>query len=239
MMTVHGLVLLADDEESFRESTCRLLERRGFQCQCAADADQAVAKLQQVRYDVLISDIRMPRNPDLRVVREARALDNHLPIILVTGYPAVDTAIRGINMAVDAYLTKPFDIDDLVAHIRKGVERSHIRRRLASAAERLRAVLADLESDQAEAMWHDRAGDEDALVTIRTLAACLSDLLAAKPPAGGGATNLCDLLDCPQRPMHRQAILHAIDVLEKTKENFKSKQLAELRAGLEEALGLQ
>ena len=49
---------------------------------------------------------------------------SQLPVILVTGYPSVETAIRGIDMAIDAYLTKPLDIDELLAHVRRAVERS-------------------------------------------------------------------------------------------------------------------
>ncbi len=80
-----------------------------------------------------------------------------------------------------------------------------------------------------------------ALGTIRTLASCLSDLLASwgKLAADCGMNNLCDLLDCPQRPAHRQLILDAIEVLERTKDSFRSKQLAELRVKLEHAIGVK
>ena len=105
-----GSVLIADDEEAFRESTSRLLRREGFECLCADDVDQAVEMLQHKRFDVMVSDIRMPHNPDLRIVKEARGLDSHLPIILVTAYPSVDTAIQSIAMAVDGYLTKPLNM---------------------------------------------------------------------------------------------------------------------------------
>ena len=75
--------------------------------------------------------------------------------------------------------------------------------------------------------------------TIRTLAACLSELLElyARSDVHGHAQNLCELLDCPQRPVHRQAIVDAIEVLKKTKDTFKSKALAELRTKLENLLG--
>ena len=235
-----GSVLIADDEETFRESTCRLLRREGFDCQCSQDADEAIERLRHVRYDALVSDIRMPHNPDLRIVREARDLDRHLPVILVTGYPSAESAIRGIGLAVDAYLTKPLDMDELVALIHKAVERSRDRRRLSAVTERLCLVVADLEIEIPGPLSRSEEGDESSLATIRTLASCLSDLLLLwhKPAADHGLNNLCELLECPQRPVHRQAILHAIDVLEKTKDNFKSKQLAELRTQLQQVMGI-
>ncbi len=236
-----GSVLIADDEETFRESTSRLLRREGFDCDCVQDAEEAVESLRHVRYDALVSDIRMPHNQDLWLVKEARDLDTHLPIILVTGYPSADSAIRGIDMAVEAYLTKPVDMDELLALLHKSVQRSRSRRRLSTVIERLCSVVADLEVENPGPLSHNKGGDESSLATIRTLASCLSDLLVLwhKPAADHGFHNLCELLECPQIPLHRQAILHAIDVLEKTKDNFKSKQLAELRTNLQHVLGVK
>ena len=236
-----GSVLIADDEETFRESTSRLLRREGFDCHCVEDAEAAIESLRRVRYDVLIADIRMPHNPDLRVVKEARELDRHMPIILVTGYPSADTAIKAIGMAIDGYLIKPVDFDQLLAHVHAGVDRSHARRRTSSVIERLCAVVTDLEGENSMSLSRNDATDASSLATIRTLAACLSDLLVTCKgfAAEHGAGNLCELLDCPQLPAHRQVILHAIEVLEKTKDSFKSKQLAELRAKLQRAVGIK
>ena len=75
-----GAILIADDEETFRESTCRLLRREGFDCRCAKDGEEAVESLRRGRFDLLVADIRMPRNSDLRVVREARHPGDRLPL---------------------------------------------------------------------------------------------------------------------------------------------------------------
>ena len=212
-----GAILLADDEETFRESTCRLLRREGFVCHCVKNAEEGVESLRRGQFDVLIADIRMPNNPDMRIVRETRQWNSHFPIILVTGYPTAETAIEAIELAVDAYLTKPLDIDDLISHVRKAIKGSHLRQRLAAVVERLRSVVKDLESDALGRLLPAPETNEVALPTIRTLASCLSELLILwnEPAATHDVKNLCDLLDCPQRPAHRQAILEAIEVLEK------------------------
>ena len=229
-----GSILIADDEETFRESTARLLRHEGFECHCVKDGEEAVESLKHDRFDVLVSDVRMPRNPSLQVVREAHELDPYLAIILVTGYPSLETAIRGIDMGVYAYLTKPVDFGELFAHVRKTVERARPRRRLAAVVERLHAVVSDLELEKSGPRAATPEADGIVQDTIRTLASCLSDLLVlrSETTANHERSNLCDLLDCPQRPAHRTAILHAIEVLEKTKDNFRSKQLAELRMEL-------
>ena len=95
-------ILIADDEESFRESTCRLLRREGFECYCAEDAEQAIERLQDRRFDVLIADIRMPHNQDLRLVRKAQELDQEMAVIVATGYPSTETAIQAVELPVAA-----------------------------------------------------------------------------------------------------------------------------------------
>jgi CheY-like chemotaxis protein len=234
-----GTILVVDDEETFRESTCRLLQRDGFLCVCAANGDEAVKALQDRRFDLVIADIRMSGNADLRVVRAANECDVPTPVILVTGYPSADTAIRAISLSVSAYMTKPVDFDELLGHVRLAVARSRTRRAVATVCARLRSCISDLEAVPSEAACDSARGGMVSLGTIRTLAACLSDLLrlGAGPDAGRGPASLCELLDCPQQPAHRQAIVHAIAVLKRTKDAFKSKSLAELRTYLEDLLG--
>ena len=241
-MTVSRSILVADDEETFRESTCRLLRREGYDCDSAGDTEEAVAKLRRRPFDLLIADIRMPRNQEMRLVREAQRLAQGMPVILVTGYPSLDTAIRSIGMPVTAYLTKPVDFPDLLSHVRPSVERSQRHRTLSRVRERLRQCLEDLEQvgheSESSADGASRVAPAVSTATIRTVAACLSELLEirGKSCSGKWSPNLCDLLDCPQRPVHRKAIQETVEVLKKTKSTFKSKDLAQLREKLEELL---
>jgi len=234
-----GSVLIADDEETFLESTSLLLRHEGFDCDTVQDPGVAIDRLGRASYDVLVSDIHMPPSPDLRIIKDARELDCRLPIIVVTGYPSAETAINAIGCRIEAYLTKPLDFEGLLWHIRCAVQKSLGRRRTTSVIERLCSVVADLEAQDCAPLARHASVDESSLTTIRTLASCLSDLLILwrKPAADRGLTNhLCELLDCPQCPSHRHAILHAIEVLRKTKDSFKSKQLAQLRLELERAM---
>ena len=235
-----GSVLLVDDEETFRESTSRLLQRQGFECHCAGNADEAMQALQDRRFHVMVADIRMPGNPDLRVVEAARRLDHQMPVVLVTGYPSAETAIRGIELSIAAYLTKPLDFDELLEHVKAATSQNRLRRTLAAVRQHLQICLDELETAQSPPPPEaDGDGELVSIATIRTLAGCLSELLALRGESGGdrGRQNLCELLDCPQQPVHRQAILRAIEVLKQTKDTFKSKQLADLRTRLEQMVG--
>jgi DNA-binding response OmpR family regulator len=239
-MACLGSALIVDDEETFRESTCRLLRREGFDCQGAGSADEALTILQKSRFDVMIADICMPGNSDLRVVRGARELDQQLAVILVTGYPSMETAVPSVELSVAAYLVKPLDFEELLRRVTWAITHSQNRRVVDGVRERLQTCLADLDMVQSKPMR--RADENDAPVaagTIRTLACCLSQLLdlCARLDGGRHERDLCELLHCPERPGYRAAIADTIDVLKKTKESFKSKALGELRAKLENLLG--
>ena len=113
-MNTSGRVLLADDEDLFRDTTADLLRKSGYTVDCASDAAEAARMLAAEHYDVLISDIKMPGNAELELVLKVNELARGLPIILVTGYPAIETAVRAVEHAVVAYLIKPVHMDELL-----------------------------------------------------------------------------------------------------------------------------
>ncbi len=237
---MHGSVLIADDEQTWCESTSRLLQREGYDCQSVNDGEQAVETLRQRRFDVLVSDIRMPNNSDMQVVAAARELDNDLAIILVTGYPSADTAIRAIELPVAAYLTKPVEFQSLLWHVHKGVERSSRRRTLRSISDRLESCASQLYSTTSGSLARHAEACEVDRSLLRTVALCLSELLElsdSSQTASGEHTILCDLLDCPQKPAARELIVDAIETLKDTKDKFKCRALADLRTRLEAFLG--
>jgi DNA-binding response OmpR family regulator len=233
-------ILIADDEDTFRESTSRLLQREGFACHCARNADEAIESLDRQRFDLLIADVHLPHSDSRRLICEARNRSSQMAIIIVTGHPSTETAVRSIELSVIAYLTKPLDFDHLLAQVKSAAEVSFRRCRLSIVHERMQTCLVDLEMGIASKLplHQEIAGESIWPGTVRTLAACLSELL--KLSAACGATwesnNLCDLLDCPQKPLHRQLIHETIEVLRKTKDDFKCKALANLRAKLENSL---
>ncbi len=138
-MTAPAKLLLADDEETFRNSVAVLLRREGYQCDVASTADDAMARLAEGPYDLLITDLRMPGNMDLELLKAAAAGGGVLPVIVVTGYPSVPTAVEALRAAVVDYLVKPFDFDELLRAVRRALQTRNAARMLES----LRSVLGD------------------------------------------------------------------------------------------------
>src|SRR5262249_46967405 len=83
-MTQAGRILLADDEETFAESTADLLRRAGYECDTAGEASAAASLLAAAKDDLLIADIRMPGNVELDLLRHVAETQRTLPVILVT-----------------------------------------------------------------------------------------------------------------------------------------------------------
>jgi len=131
-------VLLADEEETFRSSVAVLLRREGYQCDVAGSGSEVLELLDREQYDLLITDVRLPGNTDFELLRVA-AVSGVLPVIVVTAYPSLPTAIEAVRCAVVDYLVKPFDFEELLRAVRRALET----RRAARMLESLRSVLAD------------------------------------------------------------------------------------------------
>jgi DNA-binding response OmpR family regulator len=117
-----GRILLADDETSFLKSTTALLRREGYECDGVDDTPGAVEKLRAAHYDLLIADIKIPGNADLDLIKQVPQLAPGMPVIMVTGYPSLETATQSIELPVVAYLVKPVASEELLRQARLAIE---------------------------------------------------------------------------------------------------------------------
>jgi excisionase family DNA binding protein len=108
-------VLVADDEESIRELLAQTLALAQYQVRTVPDGQAAVDLLRAEPFDLLITDLRMPGLDGLALIREARRLYAHLPIVIITGFSTEASAIEAINLGVAGYLTKPFRVTKVLA----------------------------------------------------------------------------------------------------------------------------
>jgi excisionase family DNA binding protein len=108
-------VLVADDEESIRDMLAQTLALADYDARTVPDGLAAIESLRAETFDLLITDLSMPRMDGLALVREARRLYPDLPIVIITGYSTEAAAIEAINLGVTGYLTKPFKIAKVLA----------------------------------------------------------------------------------------------------------------------------
>ena len=235
-----GRILLADDEELFAKSTAQLLSRQGYHCDCAEDADTALGMLRTGSYDLLISDIKMPGNVDLEFIKLLPADGNCLPVILVTAYPSLASAVESVRLPVVSYMVKPLDFDELLDSVRAGMQVSSVCKAVKGARRRLHDWDADL-TKMAQLVQRSRMNTS--LVTVGTfldltlsnIVGALSDMrnVTETVAAHQSGEAVCHLLECPRPAALVQGLREAVTVLEKTKRSFKSKELGQLRQKLE------
>lgn len=113
-----GRILIADDEDTFLRATADLLRRIGYECNCASDAKTVAEMLRSAKYDLLITDINMPGNKDLELIKDLQNYAKEIPVILMTGEPSLLPTIQSVKPPVVACLIKPFDFDELLEHVK-------------------------------------------------------------------------------------------------------------------------
>lgn len=107
-------VLVVDDEKSIRVTLCQFLNNGGFEADSAGDADTAYNMIWENDYDVVITDIIMPKSSGIELLSNIRKTNKEIQVIIMTGEPSVDTAIKAVQSGANDYLTKPINKDTLL-----------------------------------------------------------------------------------------------------------------------------
>ncbi|MDF2695958.1 MAG: Fis family DNA-binding response regulator [Labilithrix sp.] len=108
-------LLVVDDDEAFRRRLVRAFEARGFEVRAAADAESALVLAREESPELAVVDLRMAGRSGLEVVRELKAIDGSTNVVVLTGYGSIATALEAVRLGATHYLTKPADVDDLLA----------------------------------------------------------------------------------------------------------------------------
>jgi EAL domain-containing protein (putative c-di-GMP-specific phosphodiesterase class I)/CheY-like chemotaxis protein len=106
--------LVADDDEAVLRAHARVLSSKGFEVVTVRDGDSAVQALSQASFDVVLSDIDMPKMSGIQLLERVREHDLDVPVLLITGAPTIESAIKAIEQGALRYLVKPVDPADLV-----------------------------------------------------------------------------------------------------------------------------
>jgi DNA-binding NtrC family response regulator len=118
-------ILVADDEQEMRWTLCTLLRTHGLEPLEAADGASALRLMEEGGPDCVLLDVRMPGMGGLEVLRRARRFDRATPIIVITGFGSVDSAVEAMKNGACHYITKPFEHAKLMAAIREVLRASN------------------------------------------------------------------------------------------------------------------
>jgi EAL domain-containing protein (putative c-di-GMP-specific phosphodiesterase class I) len=149
-----GRVLLVEDDDALLRSCRRVLEAAGFAVETASDGEQATRKLGERSFDAIVSDIAMPQVGGIELLKAIRSRDLDVPVILMTAFAELGTALDAIEYGALAYLRKPFGLDALRSSVTKAV-------RLSRLARMKREAVAAV-GDEPSLKFGDHAGLEGA-----------------------------------------------------------------------------
>src|SRR5262249_55152910 len=121
-------VLVVDDHLEMARTLCDSLADRGFDALPLASGKRPSEVLEREPFDAVVTDLRMPDADGLSVLAAARRLDPVRPVLIMTAYGAVDTAIESIRRGAYHYLTKPFKHEELVVFIQRAIEEAAVRK---------------------------------------------------------------------------------------------------------------
>ncbi len=119
-------ILVVDDKELMRDSVAAALSRADYSVVSASSAKAAMEKLAERSFDTVITDLQMPEMSGLDLLREIRRLDEQLPVIFMTAYGTVQTAVEAMKHSAFDYITKPFGGDALLATVKRAVEHGRL-----------------------------------------------------------------------------------------------------------------
>lgn len=137
-MSEKARILVVEDEAVVQDVLSRLLKPQGFKVKTLGRGDEALAELERTQdYDLVITDLMLPGASGLEVLKRARELAPQLPVILITAFATVDSALDAMKGGAFDYITKPFNNEEVLLVVRKALDK----RRLEKENQELRVAL--------------------------------------------------------------------------------------------------
>ncbi len=121
-------VLVVDDKEMLRDSVGTTLQRAGFTVLAACDGEAALDMVARRKPDAVITDLKMPKMTGVELLGNIREFDEDLPVVLMTAFGTVETAVEAMKLGAFTYITKPFEGDELLIAVKRAIEHGKLKR---------------------------------------------------------------------------------------------------------------
>jgi DNA-binding response OmpR family regulator len=179
-------IFIIDDDQNIRKTLSDILIAKGYDTSAAQNGNEGLALLKQTPANLVIIDLGLPDMPGLEVLGRIKADNPSTEAIILTGNASLNSAIEATNRGAFSYLTKPYDIDQLIIHIRRALEKQQAQEKIAEhniELERINGVLrqtnAELAKEVTKRIWAEEKREKliielkDALSKIKTLSGLL------------------------------------------------------------------
>ena len=195
-------ILIVDDEQSMRDMLAILLKKEGFDVRAAGSRAEAARSLSERAADLVLTDVRLPDGDGIEVLRHVKAAAPETAVVVMTAYGTSETAVAARKLGAEAYILKPFDVDELRVVVRD-----------ALANRRLREENVRLKREVGKSHALDRLiGVSPVMVSlfemIRAVAPTSSTVLVTGE-SGTGKELVARAIHAPLRPRASEAVRHA------------------------------
>ena len=119
-------ILVIDDERSMREFLSIMLEKEGYKVIAMDNGNDALDFIKKNNYDLIITDIKMPKVSGINILRESMALHTNTPVIMITAFASTDVAVEAMKLGAYDYITKPFKVDEIKVIIKNAIEKKSL-----------------------------------------------------------------------------------------------------------------
>lgn len=117
-----GNILIVDDESTIRETLSLILSEEGYRCHTAGNGEQALEMVKENGYDLIVTDLKMPRMGGLDLLKEVKKIAPKTSVMIITAYATLESAIQALRLGAYDYIIKPLDFDDVILRIRRLME---------------------------------------------------------------------------------------------------------------------
>ena len=121
-----GKILIVDDDPVLCRGLQDVLETEGYKITIAGDGYQAIDKVKDVPFDLVLCDIKMPGMNGIEVLRRVKGINPEIPVIMITGFASVETAIEATKQGAYDYIIKPFDMDKVEVVIKRAISEKNL-----------------------------------------------------------------------------------------------------------------
>jgi signal transduction histidine kinase len=143
-------ILIVDDDGSTRKSLALVFEKHGYKVETAQAGQKALEKTRESFFNLVLLDLNLPDMAGIDLVEPLKEMRPDIVVIMATAYASLETAVQALHKGASAYITKPLNIDEVLATIREALEKQRLVKEKKEAEEQLQHYAAQLERSNQE-----------------------------------------------------------------------------------------
>ena len=119
-------ILIVDDDDSTCRSLRLIFGKKGYEAEAVATGREAIEKAQQRLFNLALLDIKLPDMEGIKLLAPLKEMHPDMVVIMVTAYASLESAVRALNEGASAYITKPLNMDEVLAAVREALEKQRL-----------------------------------------------------------------------------------------------------------------